>query len=99
MTERQYEALKNAIAMLRCMGEEEDAKALEPMLVRPAKPFVLPKGPALTPCSCASCEPLTWDNQRFIICHHCGNKRCPKASNHIFRCTNSNEPGQVGELE
>ncbi|MFC0260566.1 hypothetical protein, partial [Achromobacter marplatensis] len=25
-----------------------------------------------------------------------GNKRCPRASNHIYACTRSNEPGQVG---
>lgn len=31
---------------------------------------------------------------RFIVCSKCGNKRCPKATNHNLECTNSNEPGQ-----
>lgn len=30
--------------------------------------------------------------QFFIVCKQCGNKRCPKADNHNFQCTNSNEP-------
>lgn len=33
---------------------------------------------------------------RMILCPVCGNKRCPKATNHILDCTNSNEPGQQG---
>lgn len=28
----------------------------------------------------------------------CGNKRCPKASDHRLACTNSNEPGQPGSI-
>ena len=28
------------------------------------------------------------------LCPVCGNKRCPKASNHELECTGSNEPGQ-----
>lgn len=35
----------------------------------------------------------------MILCPQCGNKRCPKAANHQFKCTASNEPGQVGELK
>lgn len=34
----------------------------------------------------------------FIVCATCGNKRCPKASDHEFACTNSNEPGQPGSI-
>jgi len=34
----------------------------------------------------------------MIICPVCGNKRCPKASNHILECTHSNEPGQKGSM-
>lgn len=30
------------------------------------------------------------------LCSECGNKRCPKATNHVHECTNSNEPGQKG---
>lgn len=28
-------------------------------------------------------------------CVWCGNKRCPKHQNHIFKCTGSNEPNQI----
>ena len=32
----------------------------------------------------------------MIVCPTCGNKRCPRATDHRFTCTNSNEPGQPG---
>jgi hypothetical protein len=32
----------------------------------------------------------------FIVCTTCGNKRCPKATDHDLTCTNSNKPGQAG---
>jgi len=32
----------------------------------------------------------------FVVCHECGNKRCPKATDHDLACTGSNEPGQSG---
>ncbi len=35
----------------------------------------------------------------FRTCPLCRNKRCPKNKDHRFRCTGSNEPGQMGELE
>jgi len=35
-------------------------------------------------------------NMRMILCPKCGNKRCPKATNHRHFCTDSNEPGQQG---
>lgn len=34
----------------------------------------------------------------MILCPDCGNKRCPKAQNHIYKCTGSNAVGQVGEV-
>lgn len=34
----------------------------------------------------------------MIVCPDCGNKRCPRAGWHQFRCGASNEPGQVGVL-
>ena len=34
----------------------------------------------------------------MILCPTCGNKRCPKASDHDLACTNSNEPGQAGSV-
>ena len=35
---------------------------------------------------------------RMNLCPECGNKRCPKATNHDYECTDSNEPGQEGSL-
>ncbi len=35
---------------------------------------------------------------RMFLCSTCGNKRCPKASDHRLVCTNSNEPGQKGSI-
>lgn len=32
---------------------------------------------------------------KMILCPECGNKRCPKASDHRLDCTNSNDEGQV----
>lgn len=34
----------------------------------------------------------------MILCPTCGNKRCPKATDHDLDCTNSNEPGQPGSI-
>jgi hypothetical protein len=35
---------------------------------------------------------------KMILCGECGNKRCPKASDHRLACTNSNEQGQPGSI-
>jgi Zn finger protein HypA/HybF involved in hydrogenase expression len=35
---------------------------------------------------------------RMIVCPTCGNKRCPKASDHRLDCTGSNETGQPGSV-
>jgi hypothetical protein len=35
---------------------------------------------------------------RMILCPTCGNKRCPKATDHEMTCTGSNEPGQEGSV-
>ncbi len=34
----------------------------------------------------------------MIVCPNCGNKRCPKASDHDLPCSDSNEPGQPGSV-
>ncbi len=34
----------------------------------------------------------------YILCKECGNKRCPKATDHDLACTGSNEPGQEGSV-
>jgi len=33
---------------------------------------------------------------RMNLCPICGNKRCPRATDHRNACTGSNEPGQPG---
>lgn len=33
---------------------------------------------------------------RMNLCPVCGNKRCPRATDHRNECTGSNEPGQPG---
>ena len=35
---------------------------------------------------------------KMIVCPECGNKRCPRASDHRLDCTGSNEPGQPGSV-
>jgi len=35
---------------------------------------------------------------KMILCPDCGNKRCPKASDHTLNCSDSNEPGQLGSV-
>lgn len=35
---------------------------------------------------------------QMILCPTCGNKRCPKATDHRNECTNSNDPGQSGSV-
>ena len=36
-----------------------------------------------------------WGMQEMTVCAICGNKRCPKASDHDNLCTDSNELGQI----
>ena len=35
----------------------------------------------------------------MIVCPNCGNKRCPKATDHRHKCTRSNAVGQTAEFE
>jgi hypothetical protein len=37
-------------------------------------------------------------SSKMILCPRCGNKRCPKASDHELACTTSNSPGQPGSV-
>jgi hypothetical protein len=46
-------------------------------------------------CGCRACSPVSM-NMRMVLCPSCGNKRCPRASDHRNACTGSNEPGQPG---
>ena len=34
--------------------------------------------------------------RRMNLCPDCGNKRCPRSTNHENACTGSNDPGQPG---
>ena len=53
-------------------------------------------------CWCHTCNRNVYVNglpfalTRMILCPDCGNKRCPKATDHTLECTNSNDPGQKG---
>jgi hypothetical protein len=54
-------------------------------------------------CGCYRCMGMKYDERgnpltmsTFIVCPDCGNKRCPKSTDHTLACTNSNEPGQEG---
>jgi hypothetical protein len=50
-------------------------------------------------CCCWACIGERKENAPImIVCPTCGNKRCPKASNHTLACTNSNTPGQRGSI-
>jgi hypothetical protein len=57
-------------------------------------------------CSCGQCRekvdaviPSFYSiaSQGMILCSLCGNKRCPHASSHEYRCTQSNAVGQSPE--
>lgn len=63
----------------------------------------------LVMCECRACirennmrhpfiPELSFSHYRMILCPECGNKRCPKASDHRLDCTGSNEPGQPGSI-
>lgn len=50
----------------------------------------------MSTCSCEKCNPPGLMHNIFTMCPDCGNKRCPKGTDHDNECTNSNEPGQKG---
>ena len=52
-------------------------------------------------CTCHTCYPISAldPSSMFMrLCPECGNKRCPKATNHNNACTNSNESNQEGSI-
>lgn len=55
-----------------------------------------PDAAAIPECWCATCRPVTMQDCRMVLCPTCGNKRCPRATDHRLDCSGSNEPGQVG---
>ena len=44
-------------------------------------------------------KPMVYIGLCMLICNECGNKRCPKAQDHRYLCSNSNEPNQIGTLK
>lgn len=49
---------------------------------------------------CEQCRQNAGALRSYMIhCPTCGNKRCPKAQNHVYKCTGSNEVGQVGMIK
>lgn len=58
------------------------------------------------PCKCERCLDearssgvINQFRSLFHACKLCGNKRCPKQEWHKYKCTKSNEPNQICELE
>lgn len=50
-------------------------------------------------CVCHRCLRERSELRAFmVLCKICGNKRCPKASDHDLACTGSNESGQAGSV-
>jgi hypothetical protein len=47
-------------------------------------------------CWCYNCATPEYRMSHMIVCPTCGNKRCPKSTDHNLACTNSNDPGQPG---
>lgn len=62
----------------------------------PAPASVLAPARLMSACWCATCRPVTLLDSRMVLCPTCGNKRCPRASNHRHYCSGSNESGQRG---
>lgn len=44
----------------------------------------------------AGADPFSLAVVRMFLCPTCGNKRCPKATDHRLTCTGSNDSGQPG---
>ena len=52
-------------------------------------------------CWCQECckrETGHYNATRVVVCPDCGNKRCPRATNHELECSGSNKPGQEGSM-
>lgn len=82
---------------------EREAHAETKRKLMEATPIKIGGGAARETFGCGRCfeclDPLRigfLSPAQMIVCPDCGNKRCPKATLHTFRCTGSNEPGQPG---
>ncbi|MHA1118210.1 DUF3850 domain-containing protein [Enterobacter kobei] len=78
--------LRDAVEIIRSSGIEIDAEKI----------FAGRDALNTPDCWCRTCRPITMTDMRFVVCHVCGNKRCPHANDHRNACTGSNEPGQEG---
>ena len=47
-------------------------------------------------CGCYRCATPVRRSTTFIVCPRCGNKRCPRGTDHGLACTGSNDTGQRG---
>lgn len=50
------------------------------------------------PPDCYDCASVDERWKFMFVCPECGNKRCPKATNHRLDCTGSNASGQPGSM-
>ncbi len=92
---------EDAQTMIAFLGDSsidafDDAAAIEHMWLPPAA-----AEPAWSDCRrCAEAAAVDgrWPEtmRRMFLCPTCGNKRCPRATNHVLDCTGSNESGQPG---
>jgi hypothetical protein len=48
--------------------------------------------------NCGRCWRCLTKHNFMIVCVDCGNKRCPKATDHDNACTGSNDPEQEGSV-
>ena len=83
---KRYESYENRIAEIKRVKDLETRVQEQAKLIDALRPK----------CYCYNCSDNNTRMTRMILCPECGNKRCPRATDHTNACTNSNEPGQEG---
>lgn len=82
-----------------------DAPRTHEPALESAAPVMPGSGDCVVPPDCYRCGEerddayaglLGWATIHMFVCPDCGNKRCPRATDHRHDCTASNEPGQPG---
>mgnify|MGYP003433753399 FL=1 len=101
ITKEQADKVIAALSMNRIMARDENGnytKEITAQVVVEALSIMrgLAEDAGAVKCWCSTCRPITITDMRMVVCPDCGNKRCPKATDHRFLCTNSNESGQTG---
>lgn len=101
ITKEQADKVIAALSMNRIMARDENGnytKEITAQVVVEALTIMrgLAEDAGAVKCWCSTCRPITITDMRMVVCPDCGNKRCPKATDHRFLCTNSNESGQTG---